>query len=92
MINLTSKIHRVSKHPFENAGEETVLLHNDTGSFYGFGPTGSKIWDILGTPLTIDEICAELRRDYDVSAELCLEHVSRFIDKLMEMKLVTVLG
>jgi hypothetical protein len=49
--------------------KEAVLLHLGTKMYYSLNETGLRIWQILGSNLTIEEISERLQGEFDVTPE-----------------------
>lgn len=77
-------------HALDNTGAEPVLQHTESGAFYSFGQTGAYIWFLLETPRTVDELCVELCKEFDVPPDVCHQHVTEFITDLLTIGLVTL--
>jgi hypothetical protein len=50
-------------------GDETVLLHLASGTYFGLDPVGTRIWQLMAEGKTLLEICDKLIADYEVSRE-----------------------
>ncbi|QUL37818.1 PqqD family peptide modification chaperone [Erythrobacter sp. JK5] len=69
---------------------ETVMMDIDKGVYFAITGTGSQIWAAMDSPATLEEIVAELRREFDTSDVEDLERtVAEFVDKLLSNGLVT---
>lgn len=71
--------------------DETVMLDIDRGLYFGVKEVGRAIWKELEDPSTLDSICAELMRHYDIDEETCRREATQFVTYLVERKLVDVL-
>lgn len=63
-------------------GDETVVLHLKSGTYFGLDPVGTRIWDLLKQGLSPDAICATLAKEYDVEREIIDADARRFLDQL----------
>jgi len=68
--------------------DETVILHESAGKYYGLNDVGTFIWELLEEPRTIKEICEEVTAEYDVGYERCKNDVKEVISELVEKGLV----
>jgi hypothetical protein len=50
-------------------GEETVILHLESGTYYGLDPVGARIWQLLVEGNSLAEICGVMVEEYDVERE-----------------------
>jgi hypothetical protein len=76
-------------------GGETLIVPvrgkvGDLASIYSFNGTGSVIWKCLEKPVTVNEIAAELQREFSVTQEQALRDVARFIGEMFSVGLVEV--
>ena len=70
--------------------EDRMLVITPRDSMlHRFNEVGTAIWQILETPKTRDEICAEVKERFDgVDAKQLTNDVDVFIEKLKQKKLV----
>ena len=73
----------------ELAGEK-VMIDFATGKYFMIKGVGNDIWDMLQKPITYGEIVDKLLSEYDVSEEECNASVTNFLNKLKELKFVSV--
>ncbi len=69
---------------------ETVLMGLDQGYYYGLGDTGSRIWELVREPMTVTEVWDRMVAEYNVEPERCRVDLLRFLNALMEERLVEV--
>lgn len=65
-------------------GEELVMMSIDNGNYVGISRVGARIYEMLKTPSTLDELCARLVEEYNVPLDVCGAEVKAFIDEMME--------
>ena len=68
--------------------EETILLSLEKNNFYGMNEVGTRIWELLESPIAVAELCRQLQEEFAVSEEQCREHVLQFLNSLAEDGLV----
>ena len=73
----------------ELAGE-VVLLNLQSGVYYGLDQVGSRVWQLLMQSRGVDDVCAALLDEYDVSAETLRADVERLVGELSDKGLVIV--
>lgn len=69
---------------------ESVILNMADGVYYGLNQVGHRIWEIIQTPTTIDDIVATLLDEYEIGADQCRTDVEDLIADLLEKGLVAV--
>ncbi len=73
-----------------NLGEEVVILHLQSGVYYGLDEVGASVWNLLHEPVQVAAICDAIMREYEVSAEQCERDVVELLQDLANMGLVHV--
>ncbi len=71
-----------------------VILGIESGKYYQMNTVGSRIWEILEQPVTLEDIKTILLNEFNVTDEQCQESVADFICYLKSRKLIeeTVAG
>lgn len=70
--------------------DNQVMMHLDKGKFFGLNPVAKRIWQLIETPKTIEEIIALLLEEYDVQETQCLQEVNEFLDKAIQCNIVII--
>ena len=68
-IKLTDKMIVSPQAVARQVGDETVILHLGSGTYFGLDPVGARIWQLMGEGKTLAEICQVMLDEYDVSRE-----------------------
>lgn len=64
---------------------EKVTIDFDSGKYYLIKGVGNDIWEMIQQEISVDQIVANLLKEYDVTEEECEKSVIEFLDKLAEM-------
>ena len=67
---------------------DLVMMSIDNGEYYGVGGVGPRVWELLESPRTIEQITAAIVDEFEVEAETCREDILGFIRQLLDMGLV----
>jgi len=51
-------------------------------------PVATKIWELLESPLSFDELCIQLQKEYDVSEARCRQETEACVSDLIAFGLV----
>ncbi|MBW7922860.1 MAG: PqqD family protein [Rubellimicrobium sp.] len=81
----------LSRHPEaanSRVGDETVILHLVSGTYFGLDPVGTRIWELLEQPVTLATLTARLLSEFDVSAEVLTRDVTDFLDQMLAHEIV----
>lgn len=71
-------------------GDQVVMMNVETGQFVGLSKVGARIWELIEVPVSPDEICAQLVRQFEVTPERCRIEVDAFLDELEKYAAATV--
>ncbi len=71
-------------------GEETVILHLASGTYFSLDPVGARVWQLLAQGATLAEVCAAIVEEYDVSEEQLARDVMDLVEDLAGHGLVVV--
>ena len=77
-----SRVQRVGEWVHAQVGTDRVMMNVSSGSYLGLTSVGARIWDLLERVTTLDGICDELVRQYDVERETCRAEVQAFLAEL----------
>ena len=64
--------------------EETVMMSVTAGRYYGLNAVASRIWELLETPKTIAQLCAQICEEFEVDAQTCEAEVLKFVQDLID--------
>ena len=73
-----------------DTGDGAVMMSPSSAIYIGLSETGGRIWELLETPRTLAELCAELMREYAVSAAEVEPDLREFIARLAERGAVSL--
>jgi len=90
MLNQASVVVRRQEPLTTTVDGEIVMLSPDRGAYFSLGETGSRIWELLETPLSVDELCAGLVDEFAVDADTCHAETLAFLEELVRAGLVEV--
>jgi hypothetical protein len=71
---------------------ELIGLDVESGTCYGFNPTATRIWALLDTPRTLDQLCDTLTSEFQVDRESCARDVVALLRELEADGLVEISG
>ena len=69
-------------------GDETVILHLGSGTYFGLEEVGTRIWDLIAEEKSLAEICAILLGEYQVSRQLLERDIAVLIEDLLARDLI----
>ena len=68
--------------------EEAVMMSVTEGRYYGLNAVASRIWELLDSPKTVAQLCAQLSEEFEVDAQTCEAEVVEFVRDLINSRLV----
>jgi hypothetical protein len=68
--------------------EEVVMMSVEASCYYGLNAVASRIWELLETPKTIAQLCAQICEEFEVDARTCETSVFEFATNLIENGIV----
>ena len=69
---------------------ELIGMSVERGACYGLNAVGTRIWELLEQPRSIDNLCAALTEEFDVDTSDCLRDVLDLAEDLRTEGLVRV--
>lgn len=72
--------------------QEVVLLSLRAGVIFGLNRAATEIWNLLGEPRPVGEICEALSQRYEVDAATLSGDVIPFLETLVRRNLLRVVG
>ena len=71
-------------------GDETAILHLESGIYYGLDAVSSRIWVLTSEPHSLRQLVTTLLGEYDVSTERCEAEVLALVTDLAEHRLIEI--
>lgn len=91
-LTTSTVVRGVGGHWCADAAAEKVILHAQSGEYFGLNGVGSRVWTLLGEPRSIRELTLELARHFDVPAGQVAEDLVPFLNELIEVGLAEVVS
>ena len=57
-------------------GDELVMMSAENGNYVGLSEVGARIWELIETPQAVDQLCARLQNEFDVTPAVCRAEVT----------------
>lgn len=81
-LTIASRIVRNSAILVAQVDDEVVAMNVERGTCYGLNRTGTRIWSLIESPISISDICARLMEEFAVMREECEEDVLAVLGEL----------
>lgn len=69
-------------------GEELLMMSPAAGKYFNLNEVGTRIWELLAQPTTVEALVAALTSEYDVDTDTAREQVLEFLAALRERGLL----
>lgn len=67
---------------------DIMMLVLSTGMYHSLSGVAARIWEVLESPSTVDEVAAHIAGEYGVALEQCRADTQSFLDDLSRAGLV----
>ena len=86
----TIQFQRKQNLSFNRIDDEVVLLHLEKGMYYGMDSVGSRLWELLTLPHTLETLVQAVQIEYEVDEAVCRQDVALFIETLQKNDMLEV--
>lgn len=77
---------------FSELGGEAVIMHLQSGTYFGLNEVGAFLWQQLQEPKSLIALCDALQAEYEVSLEVCKPDVEALLQQFQDAQLIEVLN
>lgn len=67
---------------------ETVMMDKDFQKYFGLQEIGTRAWQMLEDPTSIEQMAERLVKHYDVSMEQCMEDLIPLMTDLLKNEMI----
>jgi hypothetical protein len=85
-----SMVKRTKNILFSKLDDEMVAIDGEAGYCYSLNEPAARAWELIGDPIAVEAVCAQLCREYSVDRETCERDVTELFQHLCEAGLVSV--
>ena len=71
-------------------GDEVIILGLDDSMYYGLTGTGSRVWELVQSPRTIEEIVTVVTAEFEVDRARAVADVSALLAELQSRGLIAI--
>ena len=89
-IDADSIVCRVSAVAFSKLDDELLAIDAQAGYCYSMNETAGRVWELVASPVSVRDICAQLCAEYAVDQLCCQEEVLPLLCGLLESGLISV--
>jgi hypothetical protein len=67
---------------------DLVMVDIEKGSYFSLNAVGTRIWELLENPLTVDELCHTLTEEFEVDDDQCHMEVVEYLAEMRKHDLI----
>ena len=75
---------------FSRLDDELLGIDSQAGFCYSLNETGGRIWEMISAPISVLDICSQIRTEFEVNEYECQNEVIELLLKLMKSDLIQV--
>lgn len=83
-------LRRKPEQAFSKIDDEVVMLSQDSGEYYALNPVGSRIWELIENPVSVNEIVKVLENEFDVGHDVCVKETIELLNELDKKTLLVL--
>ncbi|MBD2872156.1 lasso peptide biosynthesis PqqD family chaperone [Paenibacillus arenilitoris] len=90
MIALSGLVVQSQGYLVSEMNGEKVMLSIENGKYYNLGQIGGRVWELIESPASIQDVVDRLVTEYVIEPEECQRQVRRFLQQLKAEGLIQV--
>ncbi len=71
-------------------GDEAAILNMKNSVYYGMNPVGTRVWNMLGEPRSVEQLRDALLNEYEVEPARCEQDLLQLLEKMRTEGLIEV--
>lgn len=82
----------ITRNPNQVAADidgDLVMMSIEQGEYFGITGVGSRVWELLATPITVADIVRVICAEYAVDEARCQDDMQTFVEELIRLGLVS---
>lgn len=92
-IDLKSVLSRSDEILYAPVGEdEAVMMSVSAGKYFGLNAVGVRIWELLDTPKSVEQLCDQIHQEFEVDRQTCVDEVVKFSSSMLDNGIVNVVA
>lgn len=89
-IQLQSTVVAVDDQVSSALDDEEVILHLESGVYYGLNTVGAAVWERIQTPCRVTPLCDQLHSEFDVERDRLERDVLELLHDMSDEGLVQI--
>jgi hypothetical protein len=87
---MVKELIRTDEHISTTLDGEEIILHSSSEKYFGLNEVGTRLWESLEEPQTVDELVVTIHEEFDVSKKQSRKDVESFVADLEAVNLIEV--
>ncbi len=75
---------------FREVQGESVLLHLESGEYFGLDDVGTRVWQLIVEKGDLDQVEAAMAEEFDVDQEVLSSDLRQMVDELAAKHLIEI--
>jgi hypothetical protein len=71
-----------------NIDDELIMMSVEHGQYYGLGGIAPRVWELLETPHSLDQLVAHILEEFEVERGVCEQDMTQFLEQMEQLGLV----
>ncbi len=90
VLDLDGMVRRNGDWLTASVSDDLVMMSVETGQYMGVSRIGRRVWELIGSPRTVEALCGQLVGEYKVEPEACRSDVEDFLREMVELKAIMI--
>jgi hypothetical protein len=90
MMDINTTVSKLEGIDVIDLNGEKVMMNLETGQYFVLNDVGSRIWELIESPIMINEVINSMLKEYDIDSNSCETAVMEFLSRLNYAKLICV--
>lgn len=87
-ISFSSRVVASDQVMFRELDGEAVILNLNDDSYYGLDEVGTRLWQLLTTSQSLEDVCKAMLEEYDVPEDTLRRDIEEFVRQLLSRRMV----
>ena len=90
-LRMETQVSRSNEQVSADLEGDSIILNVNSGKYYSLNPVGARVWKLIETPISLENIHTALLNEYNVESERCKQDLFHLMQKLVDAGLVLVI-
>ncbi|QSR85440.1 PqqD family protein [Methylacidimicrobium sp. B4] len=72
--------------------KSVVILHTEEGIYYQLDGVGTRVWELLAEPISLEALVTALVGEFEVEEDRCSADAEALLQELLERRMVRRVG